>query len=85
MINAKDAVDKATEYLKAFFPESEKTQLMEVELSEDKKFWSITISHDTHPTTPSELMASSRSVKYKVFRIDTKSGEVLSMKSRDNK
>ena len=85
MIDAKEAADKATEYLKAFFPESETTQMIEVELSDDKKSWFITLSHDTLPTTPSELMASAKTVKYKVFRIDTKTGEVLSMKIRDIK
>ncbi|MFC2128640.1 hypothetical protein ACFLRR_02070 [Bacteroidota bacterium] len=85
MIDAKVAVDKATDYLKIFFPESERTQLIEVELSDDKKSWYITMSHDTLPTTPSELMASAKTTKYKVFRIDVKSGEVISMKLRDLK
>jgi len=85
MIDAKVAVDKATESLRIFFPESESTQLIEVELSDDKKCWYITMSHDTLPTTPSELMASAKSVKYKVFRIDAKSGDVISMKLREIK
>lgn len=85
MIDAKVAVEKATEYLKLFFPESETIQLIEVELSDDKKCWHITMSHDTLPTTPSELMASAKTVKFKVFNIDVKSGDVLSMKLRDIK
>ncbi|MFC2120166.1 hypothetical protein ACFLTI_01080 [Bacteroidota bacterium] len=49
MIDAKVAVDKATDYLKIFFPESERTQLIEVELSDDKKSWYITMSANSSP------------------------------------
>ena len=42
MIDVKEATGKAREYLVSFFPDAEKVQLEEVELTEDKAHWYIT-------------------------------------------
>ncbi len=46
MINVKEATDKAREYLVSFFPDAEKVQLEEIELTEDKEHWFITLSYE---------------------------------------
>ena len=85
MINAKDASDKAKEYLFAFFPEAEQVQLEEVELSADKKHWMITLSYEGVSGSVASSMLVGKSLRYKIFKLDAKNGEVLSMKIRDIK
>ena len=85
MINAKDASDKAKEYLFAFFPDAETVQLEEVELSADKKHWMITLSYEGVSGSVASSMLVGKSLRYKIFKLDAKNGEVLSMKIRDIK
>jgi len=79
----KEATDKAREHLVAFFPDAEKVQLEEVELSVDKKSWLVTMSYEGAGHSVASSLLVGKSVFYKLFRIDAKSGEVLSMKVRD--
>jgi hypothetical protein len=84
MINAKEAANVAIEYLKSFYPGAKNIMLEEVELSEEKKSWSITISFeniDPEDKNPSNIFPK----MYKIFRIDNTSGQVTAMKSRDFK
>ena len=46
MINVKEAIDKAKEYLVTFFPEAENVELEEVELTADKSHWMVTLSFE---------------------------------------
>jgi len=85
MINVKEATDKAKEYLVSFFPDAEQVQLEEVELSEDKSHWLITLSYEGVSASVASSMLVGKSVLYKVFKLDAESGEVLSMKIRDIK
>jgi len=85
MINAKDASDKAKEYLLAFFPDAEQVQLEEVELSADKGHWMITLSYEGVSGSVASSMLVGKSLRYKIFKLDAKNGEVLSMKIRDIK
>lgn len=85
MINAKDACDKAKEYLLAFFPDAEQVQLEEVELSADKGHWMITLSYEGVSGSVASSMLVGKSLRYKIFKLDAKNGEVLSMKIRDIK
>ena len=85
MINAKDASDKAKEYLLAFFPDAEQVQLEEVELSADKGHWIITMSYEGVSGSVASSMLVGKSLRYKIFKLDAKNGEVLSMKIRDIK
>jgi len=85
MINVKEATDKAKEYLISFFPDAEQVQLEEVELSEDKSHWLITLSYEGVSASVASSMLVGKSVLYKVFKLDAESGEVLSMKIRDIK
>ena len=85
MINVKDATQKAKEYLMSFFPDAEQVQLEEVELSADRKQWLITLSYEGESGSVASSMLVGKSIRYKLFRLDAKSGEVLSMKIRDIK
>lgn len=85
MIDVKEATDKAKAHLVSFFPEAEQVQLEEVELSEDKAFWLITLSYEGISSSVASSMLVGKSLLYKIFKLDAESGEVLSMKIRDIK
>jgi len=60
-----------------------KLALEETELSDDEKFWYITIGIYTPTTAPIFLTQGFREqINYKIIKIDAKSGRVLSMKMR---
>ena len=85
MINVKEATDKSKEYLISFFPEAEQVQLEEVELSEDKAHWLITLSYEGISSSVASSMLVGKSLLYKIFKLDAETGEVLSMKIRNIK
>jgi hypothetical protein len=85
MINVKEATDKAKEHLISFFPEAEQVQLEEVELTEDKTHWLITLSYEGITSSVASSMLVGKSLLYKIFKLDAKNGEVISMKIRDIK
>jgi hypothetical protein len=85
MINVKVATDKAKEHLLAFFPDAEQVQLEEVELSEDRAHWLITLSYEGVSSSVASSMLVGKSLLYKIFKLDAKNGEVISMKIRDIK
>lgn len=85
MIDVKEATDKAKEYLVAFFPDAEKIQLEEVELTEDKAYWYITLSYEGVANSVASSLLVGKSVRYKIFKLDAGSGDVISMKIRDIK
>ena len=84
MIDVKKAADISAEYLKKFFIDATKIQLEEVELTDDKKFWNITLSYDSDDSATGYIILG-KVRKFKVFRIEAETGEVLSMKIRDFK
>ncbi len=85
MINAKEATDKAKEYLVFFFPDAENMQLEEVEMTEDKAHWFVTVSYEGVSNSVASSLLVGKSVLYKIFKIDTELGEVISMRIRDIK
>jgi hypothetical protein len=85
MINVKEATDKAKEYLLAFFPDAEAVQLEEVELTSDKAHWFITLSYEGVSGSVASSMLVGKSLRYKIFKLDAETGEVISMKIRDIK
>ncbi|MBP0020249.1 MAG: hypothetical protein J7647_22175 [Cyanobacteria bacterium SBLK] len=86
------AVRTAAEYLKSFkdlLGSFENLRLEEIELSEDRKYWLITLGFDiTNQSDPDEnplfpvLEGSDRERQYKLIKIDTFSGQPQSMKIR---
>ena len=85
MINVKEATDKVKEYLVSFFPDAENVQLEEVEMTEDKAHWFVTISYEGVSNSVASSLLVGKTVLYKIFKIDAKVGEVISMKIRDIK
>ena len=85
MIDVKEATAKAREYLVAFFPEAEKVQLEEVELTGDKSHWFITLSYEGVSSSVASSLLVGKTVRYKIFKLDAETGEVISMKIRDFK
>ena len=77
MIDVKEATGKAKEYLVSFFPDAEKVQLEEVELTSDKAHWYITLSYEGVSNSVASALLVGKSVRYKVFKLDTKSGDEI--------
>jgi hypothetical protein len=76
MIDVKEAADLARKYFLSLHEGRGVYQLAleEVELSNDERYWLITLSYSDNP-----ILAG---VKYKTFKIDAESGRVFSMKIR---
>ncbi len=85
MIDVKEATKIARAHLASFFPDAEKVQLEEAELTDDKAHWFITISYEGVANSVASSMLVGKSVRYKIFKLDAESGEVISMKIRDIK
>ena len=85
MIDVKQATQKANEYLAAFFPDAENVQLEEVELTDDKAHWFITLSYEGVSNSVASSLLVGKSVRYKLFKLESETGDVLSMKIRDIK
>ena len=84
-MEVKDVAENAAAYLKKFFPKAERIQLEEIEISDDDKFWNITLSYDDQPTEPGGFIFGGISRFYKIFKVDAKDGSVRSMKIRNIK
>jgi hypothetical protein len=75
MIDAKTAATNASQYLKELLPEPiYSLRLEEVELSEDERYWHITLGYAENP------FGGPRN--YKIFKIDANTARVISMKIR---
>ena len=91
MVDVKQAVAKAMGYLEDMYKIDEFRDILleEVDLSEDNKFWNVTIGftrvqESTSGGPMATLIGQSAEFKreYKVFQIDAKNGDLRSMRSR---
>jgi hypothetical protein len=91
MVDVKGAVGKAMDYLKNMYQidQFKDVLLEEVNLSEDDKFWNVTIGftrlqESTSGGPMATLIGQSSEFKreFKVFQIDAESGVLRSMRSR---
>jgi hypothetical protein len=91
MVDVKEAVGKAMEYLKDMYQidQFKDVLLEEVDLSEDNKFWNVTIGftrpqESTSGGPMATLIGQSAEFKreFKVFQIDAESAALRSMRSR---
>lgn len=85
MLEVKEAVKIATEYIQTLFSERQipELRLEEVELSPDNQFWEVTLSFVVRePTAYLSLGDAARTREYKIFRINAETGQVQSMKIR---
>ena len=85
MIDVTEATIKAKTYLASFFPDAEKVQLEEVELTDDKTHWLITLSYEGVSNSVASSLLVGKSLRYKIFKLEAESGDVISMKIRDIK
>lgn len=90
MLDVKEAAQRASEYFAGLYADQgvSNVQLEEVELTDDGQYWLITLSYPVVPAADRPVMpvmpfnfALKR--KFKVFKIDAKTGEVKSMKIRN--
>src|SRR5438046_232824 len=86
-ISVNDAVTTAISQLYALLPGAGDVLLEEVEISDDDRYWLVTLSHaQSLPNDPKPgalLSALPKPRFYKVFRIDRSTGEVRAMKIRE--
>ena len=85
MIDVKQAVKNANEYMQAFFPEVKSPVLEEVELDEQRKLWLITLSFPDEEEKGGPVSLYARQRRYKIFSINAKDGSVVAMKSKSTK
>jgi hypothetical protein len=80
MINVKEAVKKAAEYFTDLYHDEFCNVLLEeVELTDG--YWLITLGYDRPPVLPQFAEKGPRA--FKVFKVDSETGEVISMKIRE--
>jgi hypothetical protein len=82
-VDARAAANAAAAYFKDLYPNVTAFSLEEVELSEDGTHWLITLSFEIPPTQSlSRLPFQPPKTKFKVFKVDAKTGRVIAMKIR---
>ena len=82
-MDVKRAAKAASDYFSKLFPTVNQFSLEEVELSEDGNCWLITLGFDTRSSTSNVVdVFGPPKTRYKVFKVDARTGEVLSMKIR---
>ncbi len=77
LVSPKEAVNRAIQYIKDFYPTVSDILLEEIELGEDNN-WYITLSFRIPASNPLAMLSK----EYKQFKISSTTGEVLSMKIR---
>ena len=91
-IDARGAVMAAKKYfddIQELIGNIQDILLEELELSEDKKFWLITLGFNRpvyktkNPLFPEIMPSPEYKREYKLFKIDSETGEVQSMKIRE--
>lgn len=90
MIDVRTAVNAATNYLLSIqdiMGDLQDMRLEEIEPSEDKRYWLITLGFDIPAKAQStlEMFNYSRKYerKYKLFKVNSETGEVEAMKIRE--
>jgi|ERR1035441_1849701 hypothetical protein len=86
-VDARAAANAAAEYFKELYPTVTAFSLEEVELSEDGAHWLITLSFEVPISRLSSLSNVALAfqppkTKFKVFKVDAKTGRVVAMKIR---
>lgn len=92
MIDVKQAVTSATHYLRELYEPSQLQDILleEVALSDDEKHWYVTLGFSRPVPSTDPMRALTESIlnqkryqrEYKVFQIESETGQVRSMKIR---
>lgn len=90
MVDVKEAVSSATEFVKNLYKFSNLAEFMleEVEISSDEQYWFVTFGfnrpHRKPEAHPLDILKSPQIVRvYKVIKVDAKTGQAQSMKIRE--
>ena len=83
MIDVKEATKRAIEYFADVFPNGyQNVRLEEIEVSDARRYWHITLGFDLPPTTEVSAVAQALGRKperaYKRFTINRETGDVVS-------
>lgn len=72
------------QYFKQLFSASEiqSSSLEEVELSEDGKYWLITLGYEVRPKSGITAAFGPPKSKFKVFKVEARTGRVVAMNIR---
>lgn len=83
-VTAKQAAQAAVKYLNEVCapPTIENVLLEEIELSEDERYWQITLSFKQYPASGLSEIWDAAEKKLRLFKVDARSGKVVSMKIR---
>ena len=82
-VDVKKAVELARGYLSDVLQVSALQVLLEeVELSEDRQFWLITLSFPAPRLSPVQVIAGLANREYKIVRLRADTGELVSIKIR---
>ncbi len=83
MVDVKQASKLAVEYFADLYEKKyHNLNLEEVEISEDGKYWHITLGYDIDIPFSSALPFTKAGREFKRFKIDIETGKVLSMQIR---
>ena len=84
MIDVKQAAQSASNFVTGLYANEiiSDVRLEEVELTEDGKYWLITLSLPP-PKSAISAVFQIGARQYKIFKVDADTGEVLSMKIRE--
>jgi hypothetical protein len=84
MVDVRQAASTAANYLVSLYPQQipSNVQLEEVELSDDEKYWLITLSYPVAGSGLEKALNVPLKRAYKVFKVDAATGQVRSMKIR---
>ncbi|GGA20550.1 hypothetical protein [Okeania sp. KiyG1] len=86
-IDVRAAVSAANKYLQSLQSileyKIEDLRLEEVEFSEDRKYWLITLGFIANTTGEEESFFSKKERDYKVFKVNAETGKVEAMKIRE--
>jgi hypothetical protein len=85
-VDLREAIDASLKFSrKVFSPADYNVSIEEIDKTEDEKFWLITLGFDpirgAAPKTLDKLLNPPKTA-YKVFKVNAKTGEVVSMKIR---
>lgn len=83
-IDARAAAQAAAAYFQLLYPNATAFGLEEVELSDDGNHWQITLSFEVRQKTGGLVAFPFQppKTKFKVFKVDARTGEVVSMRIR---
>jgi hypothetical protein len=84
MITVKEAAEKAAEYFTGLYHDQFTNVLLEeAERSQERTghYWLITLGYDRPSSLPQFARKSPRA--FKIFKVDARTGEVISMKIRE--